>query len=326
MIEKITNSFQTLEKEENKSLDQTTFFTLLKQTHERTNDQENLEIIEEIEEEINLIEKEYQPVENFFNIVLNNTQKDIKKENIEIDFLEAKNVLQPLQSAIPEAVRTMLFKISIGTLDNSINKQEILEARKDILLLSEIFKKLVNKELDLDNILPNIQPDRFIFSFIEKSSPNKDKVKTNQNKISLIVQPRESPDPYHPSQARINCKFLEKDISLRLDNNSQGIFVDISSKNIDTVTKKIDKIIEKEKNEVSEFGKILEILSVKSPHSHHCQIEKLSSKNYSKTKEIFSLVCLNFLKLLNNKYEFFKKFPKEKFKKFQQEKLKEIYG
>lgn len=325
MIENITIPFRSAEKEKTETPQEEEILKILEEINKEENDQESLKILEEIKNNLENLEKISVPIKNFFNIVLNNTQKKIKIEEPEINSQEATAILKPLENAIPQAIKYILLKIASSTLDNSINKENIEKAKEDVLILIETFKKLVAKELVISNNPPEINPDQYKFYFLEKNTENNSSQKINQNEpIILIVQPYESSDPYHPSQAKINCKVsLEKDISLRLDRNEQGFYVDISSKNIDQITQQVDKKIKEEIG--GETGKILQILSEKSPKTHHVQIEKIPSESYQKSQKIFALLSINFLKLLNDKYNFQTKFPKQNFKKYQQEKLNEIY-
>ncbi|MGB9726576.1 MAG: hypothetical protein ACP5OX_00720 [Minisyncoccia bacterium] len=324
MIENIALPFKNLEKEFFKKEE---ILEILKQTNKKENDEESLVILQKIENDLKNLEEINIPIKNFFEIVLSQTQKDIKTKEPEISPPQTKEVLEPLKNAIFEASQYILLKIASGTLDNSIKKETIYQAKEDVLILMETFKKLVSQELTLSKIPPEITSNHYKFYFLEKNTENKKfKQKDQQEPIVLIVQPFESLDPYNPSQAKINCKISqEKDISLRLDRNEKGFYVDISSKNIDSVTNLVDKKIKEEVNTKSELGKILKFLAEKSPKTHHFQIEKIPLEFYQKSRKAFAFLSLNFLKLLNRKYELQKKFSKQNFKKFQQEKLNEIY-
>jgi len=260
---------------------------------------ERLVEIETIEE----LEDSYDSLKDIFN---QETQQEFKNILPQFSTPETKAAFNSLPDALIKAYQLAFSKVSLGLLDNELSKNDIIEANEDLKLLADNFSSLIEGNL-LINRKENskVTSTRFCLSF---SNPA-----LEDEKIELIIKPESINDSSFYQEGTVNLRIEKKEneeekreLSIRLDESEHGLGIDISSKNLDKVFRKVDKIIQENlRNTNSIFYPVSKIIKENSPLTHHFNTLDFDYKNKEKFKDFkdsFKIFAEKFKEFIETKY------------------------
>ncbi len=256
-------------------------------------------------ETVKELENNYDSLKDIFK---QETQQELKKTLPPRKFLtpETETAFNSLPEALIKAYKLAFSKVSLGLLDNELSENDIIEANKDIKLLADNFSSLIQGNLLINKKEnPKISSDFFQLSFLNPTF--------TEGKIELIIKPKVINDSYSYQQGTVNLRIEKKEnekekreLSIRLDESQYGLGIDISSKNLDKVFGKVDKIIHEEiKDKNSLFYPISKIIKENSPLTNHFNTLSLDYNNKENFKDIensFKIFAERFKKFIEMKY------------------------
>mgnify|MGYP001175588722 FL=1 len=256
-------------------------------------------------ETIEELENNYDSLKDIFK---QETQQEFTKTLPPKKFLtpETETAFNSLPEALIKAYKLAFSKVSLGLLDNELSENDIIEANKDIKLLADNFSSLIQGNLLVNKKEnPKISSDFFQLSFLNPTF--------TEGKIELIIKPEARNDPFFYQEQTVNLRIKKKEneqntneLSIRLDKSQYGLGIDISSKNLDKVFGKVDKIIHEEiKDKNSLFYPISKIIKENSPLTHHFNTLSLDYKNKENFKDFensFKIFAERFKKFIEMKY------------------------